>query len=68
MMYTIVNHKCALPVFPYSPAGISAGDHIVGNILCNNTSRTDHNMIANGNTGHNDGPAANPYIIADHHR
>lgn len=46
-------------------AGISHSHHIGRDILCDNASCADYGIFSDGDTGKDDGPCADPYIVSD---
>ena len=46
-------------------AGISVGDHVCGNILCDNTSRADDAVVPDGNARKHHHPRTKPTVAPD---
>ena len=53
---------------PHHPAGIPVSYHMIRNILRHHTPCTDHYVIADGHTRHDNHSAADPDIITNHNR
>lgn len=63
--------KIIFPVFladfTKHPTGIPHRNHIGGNILCDNTARTDYGIVPDANPGNNHRTRTNPAVFSDVH-
>ena len=46
-------------------AGISVGDHVCGNVLCDHTARADDAVISDGNARQNDHAGSQPAVASN---
>ena len=61
--------EVVLPVvladFPQDPTGVAHRNDIRRNILCNHAASADHDVVADGDAGHDHGAGANPAVTSN---